>query len=475
MKRIIISLLLLLSLFVNVFAMTACDFLGNGSGTVSDEVVAYDGSQVTITFSHTMGQNLRGILDYYITEFNKIYPNITIEHSQVGGYDDLRDTIKTQLTSNNQPNIAYCYPDHVALYLKSYAVASLDGFINSTDVVTKADGTTEVMGLTAEQKADFIEGYYAEGAVFDTEGTMYTLPMAKSTEVIFYNADVFEKHGLSVPTTWAEMESVCDFLKKEYPNSTPLGYDSEANWFITMCEQYGSGYTSTDSSNHFLFDNETNRGFVKMFREWREKGYVTTQKIYGSYTSKLFTSQDDAKCFMVIGSTGGSGNQSPAQVDGEYPFSVGVAPIPQVNPNAPKVISQGPSLCIFKDSNPQEVAASWLFVKFLTTSVAFQAEFSMASGYAPVIKSVQKNDVYANFLTQANGTTRLTALACKIALEQDDAYFVSPAFVGSSTARDWAGKIMQNVLGAEDIDVDAYIDEQFKKAMADCEYAARGN
>ena len=471
MKKILISLLLLVALCVNVFAMTGCDFIGGDQ--VSDEAVAYDGSAVTITFSHTMGQNLRAVLEHYIKEFNKLYPNITIEASQVGGWDDIRDTINTQITGNNQPNIAYCYPDHVAGYLASGAVASLDNFINNTEVVTRADGTTEVMGLTDAQKADYIEGYYKEGAVFDAEGTMYTLPLAKSTEVIFYNKAVFDELGLSVPTTWAEMEEVCAVLKEKYPKSTPLGYDSEANWFITMCEQYGSGYTSKDSNNHFLFDNDTSKGFVKMFREWREKGYVTTQKIYKAYTSKLFTSQTDEKCFMVIGSTGGSGNQSPAQVDGEYPFEVGVAPIPQVNAAAPKVISQGPSLCIFKDSNPQEVAASWLFVKYITTSVAFQAEFSMASGYAPVIKSVKDNEIYANYLSQAHGTTRLTALGCKIALEQENAYFVSPAFVGSSQARDSVGSIMINVLSTDKTDIDAVINEEFAKAIAACEYAAR--
>ena len=44
-------------------------------------------AEITITFSHTMGQNLKNVLDRYIEKFNEIYPNITIEHSQIGGYD----------------------------------------------------------------------------------------------------------------------------------------------------------------------------------------------------------------------------------------------------------------------------------------------------------------------------------------------------------------------------------------------------
>ena len=41
-------------------------------------------TEVTITFYHTMGGYLRGILDTYIAKFNKLYPNITVVHEQVG-------------------------------------------------------------------------------------------------------------------------------------------------------------------------------------------------------------------------------------------------------------------------------------------------------------------------------------------------------------------------------------------------------
>ena len=478
MKKRIISLLLVLSMIFSAAAMVSCDG-GEGAGEqnvgkVAYEVPAegYDGSAVTITFYHSMGQKLQDVLNTYIPEFNKLYPNITIEHSSMGNYDGVRDQIKTALTAGNQPNIAYCYPDHVALYNVAKAVVPLDSFIESTIPVTDATGTETVLGFTAEQIADFIPGYYAEGTAFDEAGTMYTLPMSKSTEALYYNKTFFEKNGLKVPTTWEEMAQVCEQIKAIDPDCVPLGYDSEANWFITMCEQYGSPYTSLNEDEHFLFDNETNRGFVKMFREWYQKGYVTTEEIYGSYTSGLFTATEGQKCYMVIGSTGGASYQQPPQVDGTPLFETDMATPPQVNPAAPKVISQGPSLCIFKDTNPQEVVASWLFVKFLTTNVEFQAEFSMKSGYAPVIQSVQQNPVYQQWLDAANGFNNLTAMSVKLALSQANAYFVSPAFNGSSEARDQVGTLMQDALVSTDADVDATLKKLFEKAVAECEYAA---
>ena len=430
----------------------------------------YDGSAVTINFYHTMGANLREVLDNYIVEFNKLYPNITIVHDQVGGYDDVRDQISKEILAGNQPHIAYCYPDHVAMYNSAEAVTTLDGLIASTIEVTRADGTKEILGLTDEQKADFIPGYYNEGKQFG-DGLMYTLPLSKSTEVLYYNKTFFDEHKLTVPTTWDELEAVCAKIKEIDPNSIPLGYDSESNWFITMCEQLQSPYTSANG-DHFLFDNETNREFVERFNGWFQKGYLTTQTLYKAYTSGLFVAQEGTRSYMSIGSSAGATHQRPNMVNGEYPFEVGIATVPQADANNKKVISQGPSLCIFQKANPQEVIASWLFVKFLTTTVEFQAEFALASGYVPVLKSVSQHPVYAGELEKANGGDFITSLAAKVCLEQADFYYTSPAFVGSSVARTQVGNLIANCLTMTGSDVKQQIAQAFQDAIDECEYQA---
>ncbi len=469
MKRIILSVLLLLALVLNCFMFAGC---ANNQKVADLEIPegGYDGSEVTIKFYHTMGANLREVLDRYIVEFNKLYPNITIEHSQVGSYDDVRDQISKEIIVDNQPHIAYCYPDHVALYNEAKKVQTLDSLIGSKIEITRADGSKETLGLTDSQIADFIAGYYNEGKAFGDD-RMYTLPLSKSTEVLYYNETFFKANNLTVPTTWDEMEKLCEQIKKIDPTCIPLGYDSESNWFITMCEQYGSPYTSA-TGDHFLFDNDQNRSFVAKFREWFQKGYVTTKELSGGYTSELFTATDGIKSYMSIGSSAGATHQRPDKVNEAYPFSVGIATIPQVDASNPKVISQGPSLCIFKKANVQEVLASWLFVKYLTTTVEFQAEFSMASGYVPVLKSVGENPVYKNdFLDKADGGDFISALSAKVCLEQEKAYYVSPAFNGSSTARDQVGLLLQKCLSdTEATDVAAMIKKAFEDAVKECEY-----
>ena len=479
MKRRILSLLLVLAMAMSLVACGGNGGNGDkpqgGNAAVGNFEVpegGYDGSEVTIKFYHTMGANLREVLENYIVEFNKLYPNIHIEHSQVGNYDDVRDQIVQEISIQGQPNIAYCYPDHVALYNLAEATITLDSLIASKVEVERADGTTEILGLTDEQKADFIEGYYNEGKQFGDD-LMYTLPLSKSTEVLYYNKTFFDANGIKVPTTWDELEKVCEQIKAIDPESIPLGYDSESNWFINMCEQLGTPYTSAKDGEHYLFDDAKNHEFVKRFNGWYQKGYVTTQELYGAYTSGLFVNQDptSAKSYMSIGSSAGATHQRPAMVDGAYPFEVGIAPIPQADASNPKVISQGPSLCIFGKENDQEVIASWLFVKYLTTTVEFQAEFGMASGYVPVLKSVGEHPVYAKYLEGANGGSNIAALSTKVCLEQADAYYTSPAFNGSSAAREQVGVLLMKCLTMTGSDLDTQIQKAFEDAVAECEYA----
>lgn len=422
-------------------------------------------AQVEIKLYHTMGQNLREVLLNYLEQFNEIYPNIIITLQQFS-YDDLRDQIVLDINYGNQPNLAFCYPDHVALFNQSKAVLPLNDFLSDgafKNVTVTSTAGTEKLGLTTAQENAFIPAFFQEGYQFDDGSKMYTLPFAKSTEVLYYNKTYFQTHNIAVPTTWDEMEAVCARIKQLDPSCKPLGYDSEANWFINMCEQYGSPYTTAEGNarSHFLFDNQTNRNFVTKFKGWYNNGYVTTQKLNNGYTSSLFTAKQS---YMCIGSSAAAANMIPDRASSDS-FEVGIAPIPQVDPNSPKVISQGPSLCIFKQDDPQEVLASWLLAKFLTTNVNLQAQYSSVSGYVPVLTTVKQNAVYQSNLDSANGYEKTPYLAAKVCMAQASSYFTTPAFAGSSKARDEVGYLMLDALKGSKT-----VDQAFRDAIEACEY-----
>ena len=212
----------LVALILLISCVLACSMIVGCSGAKSDKT--------TVVFYHTMGQNLRTVLQKYIAEFNKIYPEIVIDEQSIGGYDDVRDQVINELQAGKQPALAYCYPDHVATYLRSKKVIDLNTYIND-----------ETVGLTEAQIKDFIAGYYAEGTQFGDETKMYSLPFSKSTEVMYYNKTFFDANGLSVPDHWfstdsndtTSMEYVIKKIKQIDPNSIPT-YVAEKGGEINM-------------------------------------------------------------------------------------------------------------------------------------------------------------------------------------------------------------------------------------------------
>ena len=416
----------------------------------------------TIKFYHTMGDNLQKVLQTAITDFEAKFPGWKIDSSAIGGYDDVKEAIIGDLQAGLQPDLAYCYADHVALYMESGKVVNMQEYFDSQEplvVNVKSDSGAyedktleEIVGYTAKDKADFVDGYLNEGYAtnyadytafgFDKEALL-TMPFVKSTEVLYYNADALEACNLTVPETWEELWAACSALKDVNPTSTPLGYDSEANWFITMCQQKGWGYTSTEAGNHYLFDNDATVGWLQELRNYYVDGLFTTQNVYGSYTSNLFTKGAATGSVFSIGSSGGASHQATDK------FPWGVAPIPGTRLDNGtidrSVISQGPSLVMLEttaDNAEQKKLMTWEFVKMLEDPV-FQCKFAMESGYNPARKSSFDVPEYVEFLDDETSIVAQTALVGK---EQMNNYYTSPAFKGSAAARTQVGLALQKAV-----------------------------
>lgn len=481
MKKVLAMVLLVALVATAAVAIVACDYEEN----------------IVIEFYSTMGQKLQAVIETYIKEFNKIYPDITIKHVvQTSKYPQLYTNINTELTSGKGPSVAYCYPDHVAAYLKKNAVVSLDSYINSTEMVEEGrfgNTSAQPIGL-GDVKNDFVETFYNENyQAFGEDSPMYTLPFAKSSEVIYYDKDFFTANNIPLPTHWwcdetcdadcnTSMEKVCQRIRELDSNSIPLGYDSEANLFITLCEQFqtlpeNAGktlYTSVDGQ-HYRFDNDVTKGFVTKLNDWYAKKYFTTSTLYGNFTSGLFTSTEATRCYMCIGSTGGASYQSPKSDR----FTVGIAKIPYIKGGEMRVISQGPSVVMLKNKNnatEEHQLASWLWIKFLTTNLQLQAQFSMVSGYTPVLKTVEDDPVYSEYLnsteTGTNNEERILALATKTCLSQQDAYYTSPAFNGSSEARVQIETLVAACLAVKEENgktIAQQLNEKFAQAVNICE------
>ena len=146
-----------------LLALAAISISACGNGETNPDVPVEGGiidTPVTITVWTTAGTAGQNILSGWVEDFKKVEPNVTVNNvKQSGGYDDLKTMIETGFSGNNYPDLAYCYPDHVADYINYGKAMRLDQFIDNPDY-----------GWTEEEKADFIPAYLEEGQKYTIEG-----------------------------------------------------------------------------------------------------------------------------------------------------------------------------------------------------------------------------------------------------------------------------------------------------------------
>src|SRR5690606_17099109 len=145
------------------------------------------------------------------------------------------------------------------------------------------------LGFSQAELDDFLPSLWAEGASYDTEGTILSLPFTKSSEGFFYNKTYFETHGYDVPETWDEVFAIAADIKLREPNAIPFGYDSEDNLFITGSKQWDApytGYNAETGRGEVQFNNADSKTMVKYFKDKVDKGLMLTRELNGqAYTS----------------------------------------------------------------------------------------------------------------------------------------------------------------------------------------------
>jgi multiple sugar transport system substrate-binding protein len=153
-------------------------------------------------------------------------------------------------------------------------------------------------------------------------------------------------------------------------------------------------------------------------------------------------------------------------------FECAVRMVPQVDPEHPQMISQGPSVCLFNKKDPQEVLASWLFAQYLLTNDV-QIAYAETEGYVPVTTKAQETEEYQSYLAAA-GTDgkehyRVKIEATRVLLDHAGDTCVTPVFNGSASLRDAAGQLIENTAKSvrrhEKVD-DAYFDALFDDVLA---------
>ena len=147
-------------------------------------------------------------------------------------------------------------------------------------------------------------------------------------------------------------------------------------------------------------------------------------------------------------------------------FEIAVRTIPQFDVENPKMISQGPSVCIFNKEDPQEVLASWLFVQYLV-SKDVQLAYSATEGYVPVTSQAQTSEEYLDYLSRVGEDNdryySVKLEASRLLLDNTENTFITPVFNGSASLRNAAGQMIEETVKA--IRRKKTVDDKFLKDL----------
>lgn len=408
-----------------------------------------------------------------VASFMELYPNIKVDLKLYSDYGTIYNDVITNISTGTTPNVCITYPDHIATYMTGdNTVVPLDGLIADEKYGL---GGSEVR-FDAPKKDEIIEKYLEEGVI---GGVQYALPFMRSTEACYINKDLVEKLGFTLPETltWDFVWEVCEkamekdadgnFLLNGQKVLIPCIYKSTDNMMIQALYQQGAPY-STAAGEIGLF-NDTAKDFLFEIADHTGKGEFSTFKI-SSYPGNFLNA---GQCIFAIDSTAGAtwmgagSPQADIHTDNAVNFETAVMEIPQFDPENPAMISQGPSVCIFNKPDSGEVLASWIFTQYLLTNDV-QIAYSQTEGYVPVTAKAQNDPDYVDYLAREGEDMDLhyavKLRATKLTLEYTDKCFVTPVFNGSTSLRNAAGQLIEEVAKAtrrhKTVD-DAFIDNLY--------------
>ena len=325
-------------------------------------------------------------LEAEFDRFNEYYPNVQLSYVKL---DDYSNTLATVLESNDKPNIFFSYASMIGN--ESFA-SVFEHAEDLSDAALKLDLDCIRPGLINR----------------DAEGRVMMVPVFSRTYGMLVNNDLFEKEDLSVPTTQAELMSVCEeFINKGY-TSPMMGYSQKSS----SCLMYTVAYpmfaaTLADNPDALALANDLDpaageymRPALEAVEQLMQNGCINLDecnKIEDNYTEVILRFfEGDVPMMICAGDTvsGTKKRESQSEAFTASPFEYTFTPIPSNEDGGYFIDSPSVGFSVNKDCDNLDMTNE--FMRFLITDTELNNMASMKRLVTPTT-DLSFDSVYAPF------------------------------------------------------------------------------
>jgi multiple sugar transport system substrate-binding protein len=345
-----------------------CGITG-ASGDVTLKLVAAD-------YGDSKANTTQKYWDDLVTAYESQHPGVHVEVS-VYSWNDVDRKVKEMVDAGNAPDMAQigAYADYAAAGLL-YPVGDV---------------------LSIATQADFAVQLAEAGQV---NGEQYGMPFAASTRLLFYNKTLFQKAGITPPTTWSELAADAEALKEQgvkYPYALPLGPEEAQAETMQWLLSGGGGYT--DSVGSYSIDSVAN---VETFT-WLKDELVSKDLTGPVAPGKL--NRADAFAAFAAGDVGMlNGHPSLMKMAAEKGVQFGMVPMPGVEGPSKSVLGVADWMTAFKQNGHREEVGDFLdFVYNDENVLAFSRQYNLlpvTTSASAVMSSAAEDKDLEPFLEQ---------------------------------------------------------------------------
>jgi multiple sugar transport system substrate-binding protein len=297
-------------------ALTACSAGGSSTSSSCQAKISYPKApQVTVWawYPH---------FDHTVEQFNQTHKNVQVCWTNAGAgtpeYTKFSTAIKA---GSGAPDVVMLETDHVPSFVAQKGLVNLNSYGAS------------------KYQSDFSSGAWADETV---NGGVYAIPVDGGPVGMLYRKDIFDKYGLTVPTTWAEYQADAEKLKAAGSTTLMTNLAGNGGGATEALLAQAGGNPPFDVKGTTISINVNDPGWKNIFTYW---GTLVSQKLVGtedSGTTDYNTHLVNGTYASIIAAAWEPGyliGLKGAQKGSEW----AAAPVPQWDPNNPVQVNIGGS------------------------------------------------------------------------------------------------------------------------------------